>query len=213
MLAFAILHNLVVLWAVEFVGGWISTIETTASFTTPEEPVQLEGPRQSSGLSVLQDFTCNDWGFVQDFTGSDLDFTGNDLDFLALVIVVTAIATVVELLSSKGRYCMYDGDDSSENNNIPTTAEEEEALKDTSETLILPTPKCVRFSELENDWNTADRVKMGRRKVKRRLLSPKVKTFKASTSVKRPKRKAATVALGRLKDNVIDEIIILSPSP
>ena len=213
MLAFAILHNLVVLWAVEFVGGWISTIETTASFTTPEEPVQLEGPRQSSGLSVLQDFTCNDWNFVQDFTGSDLDFTGNDLDFLALVIVVTAIATVVELLSSKGRYCMYDGDDSSENDNIPTTAEE----KDSAGTPILPTPKRVRFSDhtdVDNgDWNMADRVKMGRRKVKRRLLSPKVKTFKASTSVKRPKRRTAAVSLGRLRDIMADEVVVISPSP
>ena len=183
---------------VHFVHRWM-TKEPTTSSATSEEPVLLDGPRRKD-LSVVQGHTCNDW----DFVGT------SDLDLLALVLVVVGIVISLELLSSKVHWCLCDGDDSSESN------EEEKAdsigTASRAETMVLP--KHVKFSDAGHDveigdWNTADRVKMGRRKVKRRLLSPKCKSFKAApTSAKRPRRKTAA----RMREIMAtDEVIVLSP--
>ena len=165
--------------------------EPTASSATSEEPVLLDGPRQKD-LSVVQGYTCNDWDFVG----------ANDLDLLALVLAIIGIVILLELLSSKAHWCLCDGDDSSRNNDLTMAmTEEADSLKTASpaETVILP--KHVRFSATRHDvamgdWNMADRVKMGRRKVKRRIISPKSRSFKATpTSAKRPKRKTPAVSV------------------
>ena len=193
--AFNLTHNVVLLWTTQFVRRWM-TKETTTSSAASEKPGVLDGPRQKD-LSVVG-HTCNDWDFV----------AVDDLDLLVWVLMIISLVISAELLLSRMlHYSMRGGDDSAENY-VPTMTTENDLIESTSfAKTTISGPKHVRFIDVEN---MADRIKTGRRKVKRRL-SPNLAKIKVAHTSKRPKRKAAAISLGRVREIMADEVIIVSP--